>query len=638
LQQKLIHILYFSFIYSGINWVDEHDESALNTANNNNINKRNDGTGKEGFQQQSTDAFKQSHGSVGVSPTYQRIGGNGWGSTFRHPFQTSSTDDFKKPHGMPDNMQAQSAPPRNQQGGRQSKAAFQTSSTADFKQSKDSGTSFDAPQQAQYQKTTTRANSEPYQNRVGKDTYESTQRPKNVIFDAEIIPDGVSSKSSATEEELKALLGSSYKPPEQRRQMNNNVAAAPVNAVVDAPVNNAHPTQDPLAPDWFGSNNRQTSAQPVQPTRSYQPPVGGSNGSPPIGGTATPPIQQQQQSQQVPFTTPPPREPMGGTAYVQQQDLEQWDKKLDVAVQTSGNTFIRPPKFPLVRDPPGVSAEYPILATRVLVTVLATTATRYLHLFNGYSPILASSAMTLFASICLDRRLGQAAFCGSFAGMCGGHLLPNLSMTMALGGITSACYELLIRINNKCLGIGGRLGATAFLATSILAKYQNVGGVGRKLRRGLWGKAGPSTIVVSMILFHMLGSISTILLREYSDDSSPVADPVRASSTVGLVGSLFIKDPMSILALYGGSFVGMSLPSRLMNGNMPGGNVQPQTALSLFTSFAGAGAIAGLIHAITIHYGYWNGGWGGKAGLCAFAGCWVYRGLASSIQYASKRA
>jgi len=256
---------------------------------------------------------------------------------------------------MPDNMQAQSAPTRNQQGGRQFKAAFQTSSTADFKQSKDSGTSFDAPQQAQYQKpvTSSRANSEPYQNRVGKDSYESTQPQNNVIFDAEIIPDGVSSKSSATEEELKALLGSSYKPPEQRRQM-NNVAAPPVNAVVDAPVNNAHPTQDPLAPDWFGSNNRQTSAQPVQPTRSYQPPVGGSNGSPPIGGTATPPIQQQQQSQQVPFTTPPPREPMGGTAYVQQQDLEQWDKKLDVAVQTSGNTFIRPPKFPLVRDPPGV--------------------------------------------------------------------------------------------------------------------------------------------------------------------------------------------------------------------------------------------------------------------------------------------
>jgi hypothetical protein len=37
--------------------------------------------------------------------------------------------------------------------------------------------------------------------------------------------------------------------------------------------------------------------------------------------------------------------------------------------------------------------------------------------------------------------------------------------------------------------------------------------------------------------------------------------------------------------------------------------------------------LAGMIHGMTIHWGYWNGGWGGKAGLCAFAGCWLYRGF-----------
>ena len=83
----------------------------------------------------------------------------------------------------------------------------------------------------------------------------------------------------------------------------------------------------------------------------------------------------------------------------------------------------------------------------------------------------------------------------------------------------------------------------------------------------------------------------------------------------------------------------MSLPSRLMHGDVvvPGSNarsvVRQQGPLSLLVSFAGAGALAGLFHAMTIRHGYWNGGWGGKAGLCAFAGCWVYRGFGNAFDY-----
>jgi len=277
--------------------------------------------------------------------------------------------------------------------------------------------------------------------------------------------------------------------------------------------------------------------------------------------------------------------------------------------------------------------------TRILVTCFSSVATWYLHLQNGYSPVLASSAVTLLVSTCLDRRLGQAAFCGSFAGMSGGHLLPNFGSAALLGALSSASYELLININNVCLGIGGRLGATAFLATGIFAKYRGVRFIGRKLRRGVWSSSsGVSSVAISMILFHIMGAVATIMLRESSDDSA-AADPVRASSVVGVLGSLFINDPTSALALYGGSFVGMSLPSRLMYGNAPGNARpgQPQSAASLLASFAGAGAIAGLIHALTIHSGYWTGGWGGKAGLCAFAGCWVYRAIQGTWSYATKR-
>ncbi|KAL3772011.1 hypothetical protein ACHAWO_008183 [Cyclotella atomus] len=304
---------------------------------------------------------------------------------------------------------------------------------------------------------------------------------------------------------------------------------------------------------------------------------------------------------------------------------------------SSATTLLHGIKWPVARDPPAVSPDFPTLLTRVTVTILSALATWYLHLFNGYSPVLASSAITLLISTCLDRRLGQAAFCGSFAGMSGGHLAPNFSMAMLLGALTSISYEVLIHIKNFSFGIGGRLGATAFLATSLLAKYQRVAFVGRKIRRGLW-KGGLQSTVATMMIYHAIGAAATILLRESSDDSA-AADPVRASSVIGLLGALFLKDPTATLALYGGSFVGMSLPSRLMYGNAPGKAkiAQPQSAVGLVASFAGAGLIAGLIHGVSIHWGYWNGGWGGKAGLCAFAACWIYRGFGNMYEMASNR-
>ena len=151
---------------------------------------------------------------------------------------------------------------------------------------------------------------------------------------------------------------------------------------------------------------------------------------------------------------------------------------------TTTTTLLHHIKWPLIRDPPGVGSDYPLLPARVIVTVLSTMATRYLHVHNLHSPVLASSSMALLVSTYLDRRLGQAALCGSIAGMSGGHLTPNLSLAAALGMLTSICYEMLIHIKNLCSGIGGRLGVAAFLATSVVAKHNGVSIVARRVRRG----------------------------------------------------------------------------------------------------------------------------------------------------------
>ncbi|KAL3756768.1 hypothetical protein ACHAWU_003518 [Discostella pseudostelligera] len=589
------------------------DDDFYSSRNTN--NRDNNNVGKEDFQRKSSEDFRQAHGSTPPS--------SGWGrrspfndNTIRQPFQTSSTDDFKRPFGsVPNNNQQQSRP-----RGNVFKSPFQTSTTDAFRRASDVESGVGAPQQTIFNSDSRSTNSA-WQNNVGKDSYESTKakQPPKVFIDAQIIDD---------EEEEVSI------PQPQPTQATPPIRTA---TPITPPVRTAVPITPPIR-----------SAAPITPPVTIPIPI-----TSPITTSApmiTPPIT-------APVTTSaptPPKEksaPLPASAPIEspintptdpttpEDEFEQWDKKLEVAQQSKASTLIHNIKWPLVRDPPGVSPEYPLLVTRILVTMFATLSSRYWHLYNGYSPVLAASAMTLLVSLCLDRRLGQSAFCGSIAGMCGGHITPTLSMAVALGGVTSICYELLIHINNLCLGIGGRLGSTSFLATSILAKYQGVSIIGRKLRRGLWKNgAGPSNILVTMILYSVIGSLATIYLRECSDDSA-AADPLRASSVVGIVGSLFLKDPTAVLALYGGTMVGMSLPSRLMHGNAPGqvkAN-QPQTALSLLASFAGAGAIAGLIHAITIHNGYWNGGWGGKAGLCAFAGCWAYRGLGNIYQFIQKR-
>ena len=283
-------------------------------------------------------------------------------------------------------------------------------------------------------------------------------------------------------------------------------------------------------------------------------------------------------------------------------------------------------------DPP-LTPQHPQLFQRISVTIASTILTRYLHLWNGYSPVLACSMVSFLVSTCYDKRLGSAALCGAMVGMSGGHLLPSFSMGVLAGGISSLSYEVLTR-NSLGGGLGGQIGSAAFVATSIMAKYQRIQGVGRKLRRGMWkAGVGPSSIVVSMIVFHILGSLTTILLRCASEEEG-ASDPVKASSVVGIVGSLLIHDPTALMALYGGSLVGMSFPSRLIEGHL---SRIRQNAGAVVGSFAGAGALAGLIHAMATHYGYWNGGWGGKAGLCAFAGCWVYRGLDNILRFNKNR-
>ena len=294
--------------------------------------------------------------------------------------------------------------------------------------------------------------------------------------------------------------------------------------------------------------------------------------------------------------------------------------------------------WPISRDPTGVTSDYPLTITRIAITVASCYLTWYAQ--TQYSNVMASAAVTLVCSMVFDKRLGQAAFCGSFAGMCSQAVIPTRNLALALGGITSLLYEIFIHAQNAFLGVGGRLGATAFLATSAVAYKTGVKtGLGRltlfggtralKLSALRW-----ESTIAPFAFWHAVGAVATIVLREVSDDSA-AADPVRASAVVGLAGALLLpNDAAAALAVYGGTFVGMSLPSKLMGLSALDlshrlftlGNV-----VSLLLAFALSGALSGIVHGATIDWKLWQGGWGGKAGMCAFVGCMTYRSVTTLL-------
>ncbi|KAK1749021.1 hypothetical protein QTG54_000960 [Skeletonema marinoi] len=501
-------------------------------------------------------------------------------NTVRMPFQNVSNDDFRRPHGsipsgnmnMPPPPRPTPPPPPPQPVVRNDNTVrmpFQTVSNDDFRRphGMPSGVNVTPPPRHTVVK-------QPFQTsstddfRRSQDTASGVGAPQQTIYQKPA--------SKLQNPPPSAMPASVKRFFDQQAAMAKASVTSLSDAAIDAQIRptdsyDTTPSFTPAVPSAqvTAASYAQTSSPPL-PTYAENAP-----------SQATPPIN------------------------VAEHELQQWDQKMTTAQANSKKILLRGMSL---RDPPGIVRN---------------------TLINGISPVLASSAITLLTSTCIDRRLGQAALCGSLAGMSGMHLLPNLSMTALLGVATTASYEVLISINNLFSGIGGRIGASAFLATSVMAKYQGIRFVGRKMRRGLWSSAGLSSIASTMVIYHAIGAALTIFLRQ-SSDVDGAADPVRGSSVV---------ESMAILALYGGTFVGMSLPSRLTNGNAPGKRRQgkPQSALSLVASFSAAGAMAGLVHAFTIHSGYFKGGWGGKVGLCAFAGTWAFRGAASTAEFMSQR-
>jgi len=294
------------------------------------------------------------------------------------------------------------------------------------------------------------------------------------------------------------------------------------------------------------------------------------------------------------------------------------------------------------QDPRGMAMDFPQTKTRFGATLLATFLTWYCIVAHQMNPVMASAATTLMITM-WSPGLGQAAFCGSFAGMTSAGTYLSTCLTALLNAVL---FEIVVHRENKWLGLGGRLGMISFVACNIIADAfkrphamlqvpMSVGQWWNILLKSPWQYG---------MICAAIGSVATIVLREWAENASNIdndlRDPIRAAAVIGLIASLlqgmgykgYYLDNFGSLLVFGGAFTGMSLPSRLLTGVVPGGaNTQHRTVsvpYSIVIWYAVAGALGGLIHALTIPLDWWTGGiWGGKAGACAFGGVCLFRGL-----------
>eukprot|EP00980_Cylindrotheca_fusiformis_P011482 scaffold2663_cov73-Cylindrotheca_fusiformis.AAC.4 len=298
------------------------------------------------------------------------------------------------------------------------------------------------------------------------------------------------------------------------------------------------------------------------------------------------------------------------------------------------------------RDPKGMAADFPDTKYRVLGGILATLFTWHGITANSLNPVLASSATTLAMSL-WSPGLGQAAFCGSFAGMTS---FGSVYSTLTAAVITATMFEMLIHRRNKWLGLGGKLSFQAFLATNLTAYlFGFAGPIQSPVPKSFaaWKGALQAAPVMYGMLCGAIGSVLTIFLREIAEFNpnrdNDLQDPVRSSAVIGVLAAMSLGvggflDYNGAMMVFGGAFTGMSYPSRLIKGIRPGKkHRRTPDAVSTILWFGVAGALGGLIHAMTLSLGWYTGGWGGKAGTCAFAGVALFRGLENSVYFVRKR-
>mmetsp|Transcript_30158 Transcript_30158/g.39729 ORF Transcript_30158/g.39729 Transcript_30158/m.39729 type:complete len:352 (-) Transcript_30158:106-1161(-) len=251
----------------------------------------------------------------------------------------------------------------------------------------------------------------------------------------------------------------------------------------------------------------------------------------------------------------------------------------------------------------------------ILVIAVFTYLTWTVNNAGKFGPVAASSAIGLIVGL-LDEERAVGIFTGTFAAMVSENNIWNSGWVVLLGILTALIFKICTHFN-FANGVGGRLGLMAQVGCSITLSLQYLKGItsSSTFFDPREYEVLSSSFLLLMIILTPVAAACTMYLR---CNVPSICNPVTASSVIGLFGSaisfglggrhsVFAKD--ASLAIYTGSFVGMSSSNRIPN----------------YSGFLLVGFLAGSIHIGFL--GIFTGGYGGKLGTIAFLSTLLFQVL-----------
>lgn len=251
-------------------------------------------------------------------------------------------------------------------------------------------------------------------------------------------------------------------------------------------------------------------------------------------------------------------------------------------IWTEWHVYLRPKKTDLLKR------RFTKHDFQVFLSVfLGAICTYYLNHNFSLGAVVASSLIGIIAGLLLPK-FAVPIYCGSFAGMVSS-LLASDTLSLITIGVFAGI--LFVAGTETFKGFGGKLGATAYFATLLSSIFFN------KFSDTMVG--GEINLHPHVFIVFIIGSIGTYLINEQYN-----IGVVTASGLLGLTFALILPNIFSnghslAVALFCGTFIGMSTTSKL------------STRVSVMV----ASLIGTIIFLYTAPY---FAGLGGKLGLIAF--------------------
>lgn len=227
---------------------------------------------------------------------------------------------------------------------------------------------------------------------------------------------------------------------------------------------------------------------------------------------------------------------------------------------------------------------------------LGALSSYYINHSFQLGAVVASSLVGLIGGLLIPK-LAVPIYCGSFAGMVSSLLASN-PLSVVLIGIFAGIFYVLGSETFK--GFGGKLGATAYFATLFVSILFN--------RVGKTMTGNGISVHYDVFIVFIIGSLGTYFINERYDIGVVVASSLLGISFGLIFPNVFANGNSLAVALFCGTFIGMSTASKLTSR----------------VSVIHASLIGTIIYLYTAPY---FAGLGGKLGLIAFGSTIATAGL-----------